>query len=1268
MKRYKCSLWILFAGIIFFMTSAGTNLVAQDGECVLNIKWREFDENFKLDNFVPLQSGGWIQVPYAQTGRIIMEKFQYPSGTYNIKIYVAVDKKGYASTINLYVNDKKLASVKEDKDTGSATYEFKNIKIDNGDKLIIEGINDKDELVRFSRLQIIKKGIGSQQQSTPIHPIEKKVSIQPEVVTTSNLINNGDFEKTKEEKPVDWKVSQGEKNIQVIKDGENHCLLLDNTIDGSYTVLQQRLPEPLGMAKEYLLSFKAKIQETVGDPVICLMVTNPAWQPTTNVYIERSSSWKEYKIKFKPKGGYNLIIIRLCKGKAKLLLDDIKLIDLTKKEETAVIPGITFLTVVKKNADSISVKSNFLEATITTFGGKISILKADNYNWPVLPAEKWSTGIAKVWIKEDKDKELLTKRYNLQVIEETKEKVKIKANYQPKGILSGISIERIFVFFANKAKIEVTHTILNKKGKTLKITPRIHNYLNIWRSYETTPRFTVYISGKEIPTRLLLVPKLGETVKKGNRDSLFAGVIDNEKNNGLLFLMKEAGPDEWMLWSGFEKSNGTLEMCYNPVTLKDKERWQVSYSIFPTSNVPSFGAVSNKVIASVGEPDIYLYFPEPFKDASIELKTETGGFYQYFKKEIKAKEIVKVGISSIQDPGKGNLSVKRAEGIITLAGIPRKSNVFPKKLFVSDDAKPCQYLPLTVKPIPDPGENSFIYYASDYYQHEIYASPDMPTMIAFGQKNRLPKYGRIPEIRLIFDLPEGFKVHGGRFIQKPIETEEIEIGGKKYTRFRIKITHLETRSGITEVIVSTNIKAPSSFQSYYATEINGKLFHQREISLHIISIPEVHPPKKIMTWFWHLWGVLRDYPDETAFNKIGFAYPNPEYFARIIKKDRHPGKVGVGYLRFAAKEEDAKCVKLDGIKVGGLACPTYRGKEFNQVIETGKRAIDMGVYEHSFDPERRNGKEICFCDRCLSQFKDYFQANSNLPYKNPKEFMQNPSNYPQYHKLWIKFKIEKEHQRQADYRRAMLDYMAEKGLDTRRFKLFFAANAGWRDEKKKWIGHMESSLQDPLILKDICDYYAPMYYIEINGRFRMAVDMLEISEELAGIHQYSKGKVKVCPTLSAGYPYSEFVGNIEPNGMMKYQILEAFAGGAKGVIVYSEGWFDALDMKFVAEAIKQILPVEDIIVDGKPTDKVKSLDRKVFVKGIESKKGAVILVSEYSVVPKESKIEYPVDSVSSVIDLSTMKEITTISPDNPTFKIRLDENRAKLFFVGNRFK
>ena len=133
-------------------------------------------------------------------------------------------------------------------------------------------------------------------------------------------------------------------------------------------------------------------------------------------------------------------------------------------------------------------------------------------------------------------------------------------------------------------------------------------------------------------------------------------------------------------------------------------------------------------------------------------------------------------------------------------------------------------------------------------------------------------------------------------------------------------------------------------------------------------------------------------------------------------------------------------------------------------------------------------------------------------------------------------------------------------------------------------------------------------------------------------------------------------------------ILEAFAGGAKGVTVYSEGWFDALDMKFVAEAIKQILPVEDIIVDGKPTDKVKSLDRKVFVKGIESKKGAVILVSEYSVVPKESKIEYPVDSVSSVIDLSTMKEITTISPDNPTFKIRLDENRAKLFFVGNRFK
>jgi len=604
--------------------------------------------------------------------------------------------------------------------------------------------------------------------------------------------------------------------------------------------------------------------------------------------------------------------------------------------------------------------------------------------------------------------------------------------------------------------------------------------------------------------------------------------------------------------------------------------------------------------------------------------------------------------------------------------------------------EPCRYLPLNQKDVPDPGENSFLYYASDYHQHEIYASPDIPTMIAFGQSSRLPKDKPEPEIRLILDLPEGFQVHGGRFIGKSYTGKDIEkpsdikIEGKNYKGFRInRLLHniYGNNARATEVIVSTTIKAPQDLKAYYATEIDGKLCHQREIPLHIISIPQVGPPKKILTRFGPLWGILSDYPDITAFNKIGFSLPDPEYFQRVIKTYalRTAAREHVNCLEFQAKEEDAQNINLDGkeVKSGfNIACPTYRGKFYKETIEKGKRAIDLGIYLHCFDPERNNGKFICFCPRCISQFKEYLETHSSLPYKSPKEFIRQWGKYPEYHRLWIKFKVEKESERYRDYREAMMKHMKEKGLNPDRFKMRIAAG-DWcfkgtnpnPENTDYWlVKAIEGSLEDPLILADIFDYFAPMIYPDFDPDYRKGADMLEFSERLANIYQYSKGKVKIYPTLSSGWPYESWGANIEPNGMMKYQVLESFAGGAKGVCIYAPGHFDALDMKYFAEAMKQVLPVEDIVVEGEPIpeDKIKDLNKQTFVKGIEFKEEAVILVSEYSESPKEAKVEYRIKEPAEVVDLSTGKSIAKITPTNPTFKVRLDKDRARLFYIGRR--
>ena len=1086
-------------------------------------------------------------------------------------------------------------------------------------------------------------------------------------ITTSagqNLVINGNFENVSAGRPAEWSLfDSSEENILLEQDGDNHYVLLDNRADGKNTVLMQTLRESLLPQTECLLSFRAKVGHHEGG-VVCVMVTNANWGPSQAKYLSLAPEWKEYTLQFRPESVYDRVLIRVANGKASVSVDDIYLTDSLPRKTTQTNPFLK----LRKAKDSIEVENPHFKATVSSFGGKISQIQVDDYEWAVSAAAKWATGIGKEWIAEDKDKEALTANYDLSVIEQTKDEAVIKASYLCGGGLAGLVLEREFSFFADRAELSVKTTISNQGENEMIITPRIHNYLNIWRTIEETPSFKIFISGGETPYQLLLIPALGETIKKGDKESRWAGVVNVQNKNGLLFLLDEEGPAEWMVWSGFETSKGTLEMCYKSIPLGSKEEWQVSYHIFPTRSLPSFGHASREVLASVGEPDIDLYFPGRFAEASIKVETETGGLYQYFRETINPSETVKVSISSILDPGKANLVIQSPAGEVVAKGIPRSTTILPSRGAIVSSDKPYRYLPLTVKPVPDPGNGSFLYYASDYYQHEIYASPDIPTMIAFGQKSRLPEDKASPEIHLLLDLPAGFKIHGGRFIAEPVEVSPLQIEGKPYARFRVHSAYGKktSRSGATELIVSTALKAPSTYRAYYATEIDGQSCHRREISLHIIRIPRVGSPKIIRTRFWPLHGVLDAYPDITAFNQIGFAYPDADYFNRVIKSGalRKSEFIGRGYGRFLASEDDAKNVDIHGKKVGGLCCPTYRGGDVLALIAQGKAAIDLGVYEHGFDPERGDGKDICFCPRCLSGFQDYLKKNSRLEYKDPREFMKAPGKYAEHHKLWARFKVEKENEKYRMYREEMLKYMGGKEIDRNKLVLFLAAQPGWRDQSG-WPNTIEKSLQDPLILKDIFDYYCPMIYIEINGRFRMAADMLEVAEEVRGIIEYSKGKVAVTPTLSVGYPYSQLVGNFEPNGMMKYQILEAFAAGAKGFVVYSEGWFDALDMKCVAEAMQQVIPVESIIAKGKPIEegRIRDLNDTTFVKGIQCEEGAVILVSDYSTQPKEARIEYKVGRPSEVVDLSTGESIARVSPSNAIFEVKLGKDRAKLIQV-----
>ena len=1011
-------------------------------------------------------------------------------------------------------------------------------------------------------------------------------------------------------------------------------------------------------------------------------------RPIVSITPEGTFDWK--KMSFTVVAPPSTARLYLIHTAGTLWFDDIRVTEMGSATESTAGKGPASLAATKKMAadgvtiEAVDVAGELYTAQIHSRGGKVTRLQAGDIQWCAgNKPEAWSSGICKDWLKEDSQKELLTAPYALTVTE-TNGVVTVKAAYAPKDEMRGLRLTRTFRFYPDQASFDVCHEIKNAEADRT-LTPGLHHYLNIWRVMEGEPLFSVFVGARTKPLRADMTCMMAETTDFSATNAPWAGIVDVKKR-GICFQSTESTPKSWRAWGGFERQKGTLEADFTAIELAKDQTWTCAYTVHLTSGLPSYGHVAKNVLVSVGAPDVYLFAPVAYGQSLVTVTTADGGTYQAAC-DLPGGASVKVAMPVILHGGEAEAQVRTAtRGVIKAAPIPRAAEAVVHGGGETADDKPCRYLPLTANPVPDPGSGGFAYYASDYYQHEAYVSPDIISMWAFGQQSNLQE--NLEDIRLILDLPAGIDILGGRFVRPPIERTGVTIGGKPYARFTVSVGYdrRKSRSGVTELIVRTTLSAPQDAEMFCATRIKGELKQQRAMPLHIITVPKASPPKKLFTEFIALAGVLDDYPDTASFQHVGFQIPDEAYFRQAIKpglrqqartlsaKLNMPAEVNADYMRFmVGKDQSAMNETLDGRKVGPHACPTYRGPDFQKVIEYGKQCLDLGLLRHFFDPERGDGKEICFCERCRREFKtDLGRKHPGLDYRDPREFMAQPSRYRDLHRAWVVFKAEKEAEKYAIYRQQMLDHLRGQGRDPACFKMIYAAAPGWRAQdvlpgKDRWIFKgVEQSVEDPRILGKVFDYYSPMIYIEVNGRFNRRADMLEIPEELHGLRELSDGTVNVCPMLSAGYPYTDFGVNIEPNGMMKYQVLEAFAGGAKGVALYSEGWFDALDMCQFAEAMRAVVPVEDILAEGVPLVPGEFVDvtGQTFVKGIRKGDAAVVLVSEYSARKIMARVSFKTEHAVTVTPLSTGARVITCGPGTNEFDVELSENRAALFKVA----
>jgi hypothetical protein len=137
-----------------------------------------------------------------------------------------------------------------------------------------------------------------------------------------------------------------------------------------------------------------------------------------------------------------------------------------------------------------------------------------------------------------------------------------------------------------------------------------------------------------------------------------------------------------------------------------------------------------------------------------------------------------------------------------------------------------------------------------------------------------------------------------------------------------------------------------------------------------------------------------------------------------------------------------------------------------------------------------------------------------------------------------------------------------------------------------------------------------------------------------------------------------------PGDMFRYALLECFANGARGLHFWSGKLWDTELLAAYARVIRNVAPVEDIILEGDLLAGAAA-GPAARVSGVRHGNQMLLLVADYWKPPgtKVLEVTIPVDVESRVIDLDTGREAALVKPGRSSFTVDLDRELARIFHV-----
>ena len=742
--------------------------------------------------------------------------------------------------------------------------------------------------------------------------------------------------------------------------------------------------------------------------------------------------------------------------------------------------------------------------------------------------------------------------------------------------------------------------------------------------------------------------------------------------------------DAMFAWAG--TNSFTIEPIFSETALRpvaEADICEFAYSLIPLHGLSAVDYLSENLVYNVEKQDknasLTAYFPVSLGEVSIKIMKDENCLSERIL-HAKAGSCVKIAFAPAEGKGPHTLVISG-----TGREIRSTFDIHPdgKRSFISPDTK--------IKKREVTGLNGYYYYYDD-----LWLSPDVWTYVTFGLKG---DFSKKKNLRLALEVPSGVQVrHLGKV---RYENELVKKNGETWAKHLFYAGRTKTYFSAVGMLLRTDRSLKGPVEARLTTAWDDGGLSPETTTIRAVSFPEKMPqlkrlriglscrPSILRDWpdfagdmrrtgvnFLELWdwpaatiltnhlgnGVYSDLVETMRAEGIDASMESSTPFEsahRVLSKKKfyYDGAQTLFHPERKANPfdvEEAKIVTLAGERMNNV-CPSYRGPYYDKVLDMVKSVVDYGAPNIQYDEETYGqGAIICFCGRCKREFKDHLaQKHPDLAYIDPMVFEKTPGEYPRLDEAWWQFKTDQVAGVYQGIRNTLNEYADGKGK-TMKIYVYVAASIG-----EGRYGAIRQRLTDYAKLAKHVDCLLPMVYTanaEMVGDIVAKTKTTVADEADAGVALAPNRSYELHRVAAQDFPSLETT---------RHQILEAFFAG--GRLVHFWAPYATLkgagSFREIAEAVRAMAPIEDVLLEGLIDKTVKSSNSEVRIRAFRDADQVAILASEYSDDLLSMIITCPVKRHSKVLDTHSGEIIAEITPESPRFTLKLDTNRARVLLI-----